>query len=388
MTPRTVTILGSTGSIGTNTLDVVRGFRRRFRVKGLAAGSNGQLLSRQIAEFSPPFVYVDDESAAMRLKPSLKKGTRLFTRREGLREFSRAAGADILIAATTGTTALLPVVDALEAGRRVGLANKEILVMAGSVVMRKLKANSRATLVPIDSEHSAIFQCLQGANSPAAVRRIILTGSGGPLREVASDRFASIPKSIVIRHPKWSMGRKISVDSATLMNKGLEIIEASWLFGVPVPRIDVLIHPEAVVHSMVEFIDGSVMAQMGPTDMRLPIQYALSYPDRLASPPARLLDWAALSRLTFLAPDRKKFPCLDIAYQAAAAAGSAPCVLSAADEVAVGAFLDDRIRFTSIPHIIEKVLSRHKVIDNPGLGQIRRAHEWASEETRKLCLAR
>ena len=388
MTPRTVTILGSTGSIGTNTLDVVRGFRRRFRVKGLAVGSNGQLLLRQIAEFSPPFVYVDDESAAMRLKPSLKKGTRLFTRREGLREFSRAAGADILIAATTGTTALLPVVDALEAGRRVGLANKEILVMAGSVVMRKLKANSRATLVPIDSEHSAIFQCLQGANSPAAVRRIILTGSGGPLREVASDRFASIPKSIVIRHPKWSMGRKISVDSATLMNKGLEIIEASWLFGVPVPRIDVLIHPEAVVHSMVEFIDGSVMAQMGPTDMRLPIQYALSYPDRLASPPARLLDWAALSRLTFLAPDRKKFPCLDIAYQAAAAAGSAPCVLSAADEVAVGAFLDDRIRFTSIPHIIEKVLSRHKVIDNPGLGQIRRAHEWASEETRKLCLAR
>jgi len=266
----------------------------------------------------------------------------------------------------------------------VALANKEILVMAGSLVMSRLRANGPASLIPVDSEHSAIFQCLQG-NPAESVHKIILTGSGGPLREISPTRFSELSKQDVINHPKWRMGQKISVDSATMMNKGLEIIEASWLFDIPIDRIEVLIHPEAVVHSMVEFKDGTMMAQLAVTDMKLPIQYALSYPARLQSSPALRLDLAALRSLNFSLPDRKKFPCLEIACEAARRSGSAPCVLSAADEVAVHAYLDDKIRFMEIPNVIEKVLSRHRHVADPDLSQIQSIHDWATGETKRLC---
>ncbi len=388
MKRKRVTILGSTGSVGVNTLRVILEHPDEFEVAGLAsAGANLEAVRAQIEAFSPRAVYVKDEAAARELKRSYGCGMTIFTETDGLRSFSASLDADILVAASTGTTSLLPVLDALEKGRRVALANKELLVMAGSLVLAKLRSNPKASLLPVDSEHSAIFQCLEGGKSQE-VEKLILTGSGGPLREVPRDRFLGIAKDVVTNHPKWKMGKKISVDSATLMNKGLEIIEASWLFGVPVSRIEVLIHPEAVIHSMVEFHDGSVIAQLGVTDMRMPIRYALSYPARLPAPSTMKLDFATISTLSFSPPDRAKFPCLDLAYAAARRSGSAPCVLSAADEVAVEAFLTDRIDFTQIPGIIEKVLSNHRHVQDPDLGQIQSIHAWATEETHKLCLAR
>jgi 1-deoxy-D-xylulose-5-phosphate reductoisomerase len=383
---RSVTILGSTGSVGINTLNVIREHPGVFEVRGLAAGSNAQTLAAQAHAFSPKGVFLKNADAAKGFA-SLNGRTRLFSEKEGLAAFCEAMDADILVAATTGSAALLAVLEALGRGKRVALANKEILVAAGALVMAALRKNPGASLIPIDSEHNAVFQCLQG--QPAGtVERLILTGSGGPLREVPQTEFPAVSKETVINHPRWKMGPKISVDSATLMNKGLEIIEAYWLFGLPVDKIDVLIHPEAVIHSMIELRDGSILAQLGVTDMRLPIQHALSFPERLAAPPGLRLDLAALSRLTFSRPDRAKFPCLDLAYGAARQAGSAPCVLSAADETAVNAYLSDRIGFIDIPRIIEKVLSRHSHVADPGFSEIRSIHDWAVEETEKLCQAR
>jgi 1-deoxy-D-xylulose-5-phosphate reductoisomerase len=383
MTRKRITILGSTGSVGVNTLRVISEHPDEFEVAGLAsAGANLETVQAQIKEFSPHAVYVKDEAAALRLKKLHGCGMTIFTERDGLRAFSSSLDADILVAASSGATSLLSVLDALEKGRRVALANKELLVMAGALVLAKLRLNPKASLLPIDSEHSAIFQCLEGGKREE-VEKLILTGSGGPLREVPRDRFLGISKEVVINHPKWKMGKKISVDSATLMNKGLEIIEASWLFGLPVNRIEVLIHPEAIIHSMVEFCDGSVIAQLGVTDMRMPIRYALSYPERLPAPSTMKLNFATISKLSFSPPDRTKFPCLDLAYAAALRSGSAPCVLSAADEVAVEAFLTDRIDFTQIPDIIEKVLSNHRHVQDPDLGEIQSIHAWATEETEK-----
>lgn len=386
MTKKTVTILGSTGSVGVNTLRVIKEHPELFEVAGLAAGSKTSVLEEQIEAFSPKAVYLKEGAACRELSKRFGKRVRIFSETEGLSEFSEELDSDVLVAATTGTTALVSVLNALERGKRVALANKEILVVAGGLVMSKLKKNPAASLIPVDSEHNAIFQCLQG-NRAKDIEKIILTGSGGPLREVAEESFARISKEVVVNHPKWKMGKKISVDSATLMNKGLEIIEASWLFDVPIEKIDVLIHPEALIHSMVEFKDGAILAQLGVTDMRLPIQHALAFPDRLSSLPELKLDFSSLQRLSFSLPDRKKFPCLDIAYQAARKSGSAPCVLSAADEVAVGAYLDDKIDFIQIPKIIERVLSKHPHVTNPDLVQIQSIHAWAVEETKKLCQA-
>ncbi len=381
-----VAILGSTGSVGVNTLAVIREHRELFEVTGLAAGSNAELLRRQIEEFSPRSVFLRDPDAASGLARTLNGRVKLFTEEAGLEAFEDSHDYDILMAASSGTSALDAVLRALGRGRRVALANKEVLVVGGGPVTRAARTPG-AEILPVDSEHSAIFQCLQG--SPLnGVERLILTGSGGPLREVSSERFAGISKETVVNHPKWRMGRKISVDSATMMNKGLEIIEARWLFGLPIERVDVLIHPEAIVHSMVEFKDGSVIAQLGVTDMKLPIQVALCHPDRLPAPPERRLRLDELGTLTFQRPDRKKFPCLDLAYAAGRAEGSAPCVLSAADEVAVGAFLADRIDFTEIPRVIEKVLSSHRHVPDPQLDEIRLIHDWATEETKRLCQAR
>lgn len=385
-----VTLLGSTGSVGVNTLNVIRDFPNRFRVKGLAAASNDALLDRQIAEFSPEAVYIKDKAAASRVAAKWGKTLRVFGESDGLQAFTQALDSDVLVVATSGTRSLSSVLGALESGRRVALANKEILVVAGALVMgalaksKSLPAGRQASLLPVDSEHSAIFQCLEG-NPKENVERLILTGSGGPLKDVELSRFAALSKDVVVNHPKWKMGKKISVDSATLMNKGLEVIEASWLFDIPISRIDVLIHPEAVIHSMVEFKDGSLLAQLGATDMRMPIQYALTYPERLSPKESLRLDLAAIGRFTFAKPDRKKFPCLELAVAAAKRSGSAPCVLSAADEVAVGAYLDDKIDFMEIPGIIEKVLSSHHHVDDPNLDQIQSIHEWAVGETQRLC---
>ncbi len=383
---KTVTILGSTGSVGGNALNVIRECPGLFRVAGLAAGSKADQLKEQIAEFAPAAVFLKDPKAAGELSKIYGTRIKIFSESEGLAAFSKHLGADILVAATSGTAALGPVLDALENGKRVALANKEILVVAGGLVMSKLKGNVKASLIPVDSEHNAIFQCLQG-NPAENVEKIILTGSGGPLREVPAGQFAAVSKELAVNHPKWKMGRKISVDSATLMNKGLEMIEASWLFGLPVDKIEVLIHPEAVIHSMVEFKDGAVLAQLGVTDMRMPIQHALCFPKRVSSSHTRRLDFAALSQLTFTLPDRKKFPCLDIAVAAARQSGSAPCVLSAADEVAVGAFLEDKINFIKIPRVVEAVLSKHRPVADPGLSEIQTIHAWAVEEAKKLCQA-
>lgn len=380
--PKTVTILGSTGSVGANTLDVIRRHPGRFRVAGLAAGKSAEELARQAGEFKPSAVYVRDGQGKL---PEFPAGTRVFTGREGLEAFAAHAAADVLVAASSGTSALEPVLAALSRGRRVALANKEILVVAGALVTERLRRSPGAELIPVDSEHSAVFQCLQGADPSRGLRKIVLTGSGGPLREIPAERFERLPKELAVSHPKWKMGPKITVDSATLMNKGLEVIEASWLFGLPVDRIEVLIHPEAVIHSMVEFVDGSVLAQLGVTDMRLPIQYALGYPERLESPSTFSLDFATIASLSFSAPDRRKFPCLDLAYAAARQGGTAPCALSAADEIAVHAFLEDRIGFADIPRVIESVLSRHRVVPEPGLAEIRAVHDWAAQEAGKCC---
>ncbi|MBI3316005.1 MAG: 1-deoxy-D-xylulose-5-phosphate reductoisomerase [Candidatus Omnitrophica bacterium] len=383
---KTVTILGSTGSVGLNTLRVIEEQAASFCVAGLAAASQGEVLRAQIEAFSPEFVFIKDETLARRLQSEFGGRLKVFCEEEGLRHFASAAEADILVAASSGTSALLPVLDALARGRRVALANKEILVMAGALVMESVRKNPGALLIPVDSEHNAIFQCLQG-QPVERLAKVILTSSGGPLRAVPAERFRGISKETVINHPKWKMGKKISVDSATLMNKGLEIIEASWLFQVPIDAIEVLIHPEAVIHSMVEFVDGTVLAQLGVADMRLPIQYALSFPDRLPSPSSMKLDFSGTGPLTFEPPDEKKFPCLGLAYEAAKQSGSAPCVLNAADEVAVHAFLENRIDFTEIPGVIEKVLSSHRVVENPGLEDIQSIHLWALEEAERCCQA-
>ncbi len=383
---QSVTILGSTGSVGRNTLEVIRYQNKHFRVAALAAGSKVDELLEQIHEFKPKAVYLHQAESSQALAKRLPKNVRLFTPKDGLEAFVRFSDADILMAAASGTDSLPAVLSAVKAGKKVAVANKEILVVAGSLLTRLLKRNPKAKLVPVDSEHSAIFQCLLG-HDPKTVDKLILTSSGGPLKDIAANKFKTLTKEFVINHPRWRMGKKISVDSATMMNKGLEIIEAASLFGVPIEKIEVLVHPEAIVHSMVAFRDGSTLAQLGVTDMKLPIQYALSYPDRLEVAPALKLDLASVGALHFVSPDRAKFPCLDLAYEVARRSGSAPCVLSAADEVAVTAYLDDKITFVQIPRIIENVLAHHRHIQDPDLKDIQEVHAWALEETRRLCKA-
>ncbi len=381
---QTVTVLGSTGSVGRNTLAVVRQQDKFFKIAGLAAGSKADEILQQALEFKPKAIYLDDPQASSSIAKRLPKNIKLFTHKEGVEAFVRYLDADILMAAATGTSSLPAVLSAIRAGKKIAVANKEILVMAGVLLINTLRCHKKACLVPVDSEHSAIFQCLQGQDLPS-VDKLILTSSGGPLKDIAASQFKTLTKEFVINHPRWRMGKKISVDSATMMNKGLEIIEAASLFDVPINRIEVLVHPEAIVHSMVSFKDGSTIAQLGVTDMKLPIQYALSYPKRLEVPSELKLDLAQIGSLHFSSPDKAKFPCLGLAYEAARQSGSAPCVLSAADEVAVSAYLDDKITFVQIPRIIENVMAHHRHIADPDLRDIQEVHAWALEETRKLC---
>lgn len=377
-----ISILGSTGSIGTNALDVIARHPKEFAVAGLAAHSNAELLARQARKFRPRAVAIYNGSKINVLREALSgTGIKVLGGYDGVNELAGRKGADITLVSIVGAAGLMPTLCAIDSAKTVALANKEPLVMAGRIITER--ARRRGTkIIPVDSEHSAIFQCLNGHNRQD-LKKIYLTGSGGPLKNMDAKRFDGLSPEEVVNHPRWKMGRKISVDSATLMNKGLEIIEAKWLFGVDVDKIDVLIHPEAIIHSMVEFIDGSIMAQLSQTDMRLPIMYAFSYPGRVKSSlPA--LDFVKLGRFTFASPDFKKFPCLTMAYEAAKSGGTYPVVLNAANEEAVLAFLDGKIKFTKIPKIIEKVLSAHRPKSKPSLSEILDVDAWARSEARRL----
>lgn len=362
-----LTILGSTGSIGTQALDVVRRNRDRYRVACLSTNANVELLARQIEEFDPDTVVVCNPRSATEARTLFGSGIEVLEGADALPGIASRPDIDIVVSGLVGFAGLAPTIAAVKAGKRVALANKETLVVAGELI-NQLVITHGAELIPVDSEHSAIFQCLVG-ESPDAIERIILTASGGPFRELPEEEFASITLERALKHPNWAMGPKITIDSATLMNKGLEVIEARWLFGVGPERIGVVVHPQSIIHSMVEFVDGSIKAQLGLPDMRLPIQYALSYPERLANDFERLR-LPKLSQLTFFEPDPGRFPCLRLAYEALDRMGTAPAVLNAANEIAVAAFLENSIPFTDIPALIEHALEDATIVDSPTLEDI------------------
>ncbi len=347
-----ISLLGSTGSIGRSTLEIIRRHPDRFTVAALTAGNNVQLLKSQIKEFAPGYVSVLTERAAQELRRSIRGRLEIGFGAIGASVAAAASGADIVVSAISGAAGLVPTMAAIRAGRDVALANKETLVMAGECVMREVKKR-RIRLMPVDSEHSAVFQALEG-HRRQDVRKVILTASGGPFLKTPLKRLKEVTPGQALNHPKWRMGRKISIDSATLVNKGLEVIEAHWLFDMPAPQISVVMHPQCVVHSMVEYIDGSIVAQMGPPDMKGPIAYALSYPERIDSG-APELDLRGLC-LEFTEPDPKRFPCLELARGALKAGGVMPAVMNAADEVEVDAFLKGSIGFTGIHRVIANTL--------------------------------
>lgn len=379
---KNVIVFGSTGSIGVNTLKVIRNLKDRFRVVGLAANANIDLLRLQIEEFAPEVVAVSDTQKAAELQHKVSPAAvKILNGKDGLLQLAANKAADIVVMAISTSVALEPLLAAIDSGKRIALANKEALVTAGNVITERARQRG-AEIIPVDSEHSAVFQCIDGQNKKY-LKNIYLTATGGPLRKIAISKMYLVSPLQAIKHPKWAMGKKISVDSATMMNKGLEVIEAKWLFGVDIDKIQVLIHPEAVVHSMVEFADNSVIAQMAVCDMKLPIQYALTYPERFASGIGRL-DFSQLKKLTFTRPNFKKFPCLGLAYEAARAGGTMPAVLNAANEELVKMYLDGKIKLTDIAKGIEKAMKKHKVQQNPGLDEIRRADAWAREQV-ALC---
>ena len=378
---RGLSILGSTGSVGCNVLRIVDAFPDRFEVVGLAAGGNVDRLAEQVARYRPRVVSVASEEARAQLAQRTDvSGLRLGVGPDAAVAVATHPDATMVVAAAVGAVGLVPTYRALEAGKDVALANKETLVMAGELMVAQAQARG-ARLLPIDSEHCALHQCLDGRR-PEEVQRLVLTASGGPFRNRPRESFRDVTPGEALQHPTWNMGRKITIDSATLMNKGLEVIEARWLFGVDADRIEVLVHPQSVVHSMVEFVDGTVLAQLGVTDMRMPIQYALSYPDKW---PAAIpgIDFRGGLHLDFEVPDHDRFPCLGLAYRALAGGGALPTVLNAANEEAVSAFLDRRIAFPAIPEAIQEVL------EEPGprlvreLDDILTADAWARERTRE-----
>jgi len=373
-----IAILGSTGSIGRSALAVVDAHPGRLRVAGLAAGDNASLLAEQIGRYRPRVAAIASAAGLGRLKAALGSSpTAVASGPEGLVVVATHPDVDIVICASAGTAGLEAVLAAIEAGKTIALANKEVLVMAGALVTAAARRRGVAIL-PVDSEHNAIHQCLHGRN-PSEVRRLVLTASGGPFRELTQGDLERVRPEAALQHPTWQMGRKITIDSATLMNKGLEVIEAHWLFGVDAERIDVLIHPQSIVHSMVELTDGSVIAQLGVTDMRLPIQYACSYPDRWETQ-LPTLDLARAGRLEFHQPAHDRFPCLALAYRALRAGGTVPVVLNAANEVAVETFLDGKLGFTAIPRVIQKTMDAHQVEPVSTIETVRRVDRWAREQ--------
>lgn len=378
---RGITILGSTGSIGRNAIDVARAHPDRLRVHALVAGRSWEALRAQIEEVRPRKVVLTDPAAAERLRREMpSNGVTVLAGEEGVREVVSDAETDVVLSAITGAAGLPGSLAALEHGKRLALANKESLVMAGPILMEMARAKG-AELVPVDSEHSAIFQAMKsGARSE--VRRVILTASGGPFREWPAERLERATPADALKHPTWDMGEKITIDSATLMNKALEVIEARWLFDLSVDQIEVVVHPQSIIHSMVEFEDASVIAQMGPPDMRIPIQYALMYPDRPTGR-AHRLDFREVRSLTFESPDVTRFPGLSLGFEAARAGGTMGAVLNAANEEAVRLFLAERIRFPEIARTVARVMKRHRPVAHPDLAQVLAADAWAREETRR-----
>lgn len=376
---KNIAVLGSTGSIGTQTLDVVRSHPELFRVRVLAANSNDELLEKQIREFCPDLAVLADESAWKRLSARYSGPVKLAGGRQAFIDAAAVDGVDTVVTAMMGFAGLEPTMKALDAGKNIALANKETLVVAGELVMKRAR-EQRVSILPVDSEHCALFQCLQGEKKDT-VEKLLLTCSGGPFRGKSREALAGATVAQVLDHPTWSMGKKITVDSATLVNKGLEVIEAKWLYDVRYDQIQVVVHPQSIVHSMVQFRDGAVMAQLGSTDMRLPIQYALTYPERTVSGFERLDFWKMKS-LTFEKPDTDTFRGLAFAYEAGQMGGSMPCVFNAANEVAVGAFLQGKIRFLDIYDIIEETMMKTECVLAPTLDELfeedRRARRFAA----------
>ncbi len=383
---KNIAVIGSTGSVGTQTLDVVRAHPDMFRIMALSAGSNISLLQKQIHEFSPKVVAVKNKALAEKLKVEFGKDQiAIFYGEEGLIEAATYHKVDFVVTAVVGSIGLKPTLKAIEAGKAIGLANKETLVTAGHIVM-DLAKEYHVPIIPIDSEHSAIYQSLQGENIEK-VRRIILTASGGSFRDKSREDLKNVTIEDALKHPNWSMGAKITIDSATMMNKGLEIIEAHWLFHTPFEKIDVIIHPESIIHSMVEYNDKAIIAQLGTPDMKVPIQYALSYPNRvdLNSQP---LDLVSVGSLHFKKPDFNRFPSLKIAYQAGIEGGTMPTVLNAANEVVVEAFLQGKVPFIEIENIILGVLDKHNRIDRPNIEEISFTDKWARSSATEIIVSK
>jgi len=376
---RQLTIIGSTGSVGRNTLKVVDHLSDRFTVFALSAHSAIELLAEQVAAYRPKVVALADPSRIDAFHGHCKQlgisSPDVVTGEDGLRAITSAAEVDTVVSAAVGAAGLVPTYSAVAAGKTVALANKEAMVLAGEL-LSLVASRTGARIIPVDSEHSALDQCLRSGQR-GEVQRLILTASGGPFRDTPAERLAHVTPEEALNHPTWKMGRRITIDSATLMNKGLEVIEARWLFDVPPERVDIMVHPQSIVHSMVEFADGSTIAQLGTADMRQPIQYALTWPERLESCVPRL-DWKDVRRLDFMPPDTEKFPCIGLAYRAIQLGGTAPAVVNAADEIAVAAFLEGRISFTGIPRLIEAALcakASHSAADS--IESILKADLWA-----------
>jgi 1-deoxy-D-xylulose-5-phosphate reductoisomerase len=378
---KAITLLGSTGSIGTQTLDIVEHHPDRFRIVGLAAGSNVELLARQVQQFRPEIVAIGNEAKLTEFKDAIANldyRPIIVAGAAGTIEVAGYGDAQSVVTGIVGCAGLLPTIAAIKAGKDIALANKETLIAGGPVVLPLVEKHG-VKLLPADSEHSAIFQCLQGVPA-GGLRRIILTASGGAFRDLPAEKLASVTISDALKHPNWSMGQKITIDSATLMNKGLEVIEAHYLFGVDYDNIDIVVHPQSIIHSLIEVQDTSVLAQLGWPDMRLPLLYAMSWPDRLPTNWEKF-DLVKAGDLTFRAPDRAKYPCIDLAYAAGRAGGSMPAVLNAANEQAVALFLAEKIHFLDIPKVIEKVCDKHRNDFNltPSLDDILSADLWARQ---------
>ena len=377
---KNIAVLGATGSIGKNTLEVIESFPDKFKVTAISGKTNIGLLEKQINQFHPKFVVVMDENTKKQLCHSISdKKIKVECGCEGLNKISTLDEVDIVVSAITGITGLTPTLEAIKKGKHIAIAAKELLVTAGEIILKEVRKN-KVNFIPVDSEHNAIFQCLEGRDKKD-IKRIILTASGGPFYK--EKNLHDISPEQALAHPVWKMGRKISIDSATLMNKGLEVIEAHWLFGIDISKIEIIIHPECIIHSMVEFIDGSVLALLGIPDMKMPIQYALTYPERMPTT-LKSLDLAKVSQLNFSVPNFDKFPCLKLAYEAGTIGGTMPAVLNSANDVAVNLFLKKKIKFLDIPQIIEKVMDKHNVIQNPCLDDILASDAWARKEAREI----
>lgn len=384
---RNIAILGSTGSIGTQTLDIIAEYPHKFRATVLTARKNWQLLAKQAREFMPLVVVITDEACYAPLKEALADlPIRVELGAEAIDEVVTLPEVDVVVTAMVGYSGLLPTIAAIKAGKTIALANKETLVVAGELITGMLR-DSKSEIIPVDSEHSAIFQCLVGEKTSQA-RKILLTASGGPFRKLKAEDLENVTVKDALNHPNWSMGAKVTIDSASMMNKGFEMIEARWLFGCPPENIEIVVHPQSIVHSMVEFIDGSIKAQLGVPDMRLPIRYALGYPQRLPSP-NQTLSLSQYATLTFEAPDYKKFPLLGYAFEAIGKGGNMPCILNAANEKAVAAFLDGRIKFTDMARLVHYTMEKTPYISSPDLATLvatnkealKIADEWLAKNT-------